>query len=120
MTETETRAIQPFEPFFAMRSLSPSASEIHLVGDADLAAARGDAILIELATFVRSCLEVLGDGNAEIVQIGERGRWQGIRVSVDAALLDRIARQVCPRLHDTLAGCMRSLYPSIDVVWRPR
>jgi len=105
----------PFDTFFALRSLSPSASEIHLVGGADLGADRGDAIVHELAAFVQSCLEVLGDGRVEVVRLGARG----VRVVVDDAMLAVIERQSIPRLHDTLAATIRHRYP-IDVVWRPR
>lgn len=103
----------PFETFFTMRSLSPSASEIHLV--TDLGTDRGDEIMVTLTEFVRSCLEVLGAGQIAISQLGERG----VRINVDAAMLAVIERQSIPRLHDKLAGLIRHRYP-FEVVWRPR
>lgn len=115
-----TKTLQSYDSFFVLRSLSPYASEIHFVAAprSNVAAPRSvDAMMMELTTFVQSCLEVLGGARAEITRLGEDERWSGIRVAIDDALLDTIARQVCPRLHDTLAGWMRGLYPGIDVVW---
>jgi hypothetical protein len=114
---TPSQHIHTSPAFFALRSLSPSTTEIHLVGGPD----RYVATLTELTAFVRSCLEVLGPGEIEITRLGEdQARWRGIRVGVDAALLDVIARQVCPRLHDTIAGWVQHLHPHVDVVWKPR
>lgn len=113
-----TRTLQSYDSFFALRLLSPRASEIHFV---DVDSPRGcDTVMVELTAFVRSCLEVLGGGSAEITQLGEDDRWRGIRVTIDDDLLDVIERQVCPRLYDTLASLLRSRYPGIDVVWSPR
>lgn len=118
-----TKTLQSYDSFFALRSLSPRASEIHLVTTIrpdGPAAGNVDAVMMELTAFVQSCLEVLGGGRAEITQLGEDDRWRGIRVAVDDDLLDVIERQVCPRLHDTLASLMRSRCPGVDVVWSPR
>lgn len=113
-----TKSLQSYDSFFALRSLSPCASEIHFV---DVDSPRGcDTVMVELTAFVQSCLEVLGGSRAEITQLGEDDRWSGIRVAIGDELLDAIERQVCPRLHDTLASLLRSRYPGIDVVWSPR
>jgi hypothetical protein len=113
-----TPTLQPHDSFFALRSLSSRASEIHFV---DVDSPTGvDTVMVELTAFVQSCLEVISGDRAEITPLGADGRWSGVRVAVGDALLDTIERQTCPRLHDTLAGLIRSRYPGIDVVWSPR
>lgn len=116
-------SIQTFESFFTMRSLSQSESEIHLVGSANRGTDydrqdHAEAVMVELTAFVRSCLEALGEGHVEITQLGEGGCWSGIRVAVDNAT--RLPGRCGPRLHDTLAGWVRHLYPGIETIWRPR
>jgi len=114
------KTLQPFASFFVLRSLSASACEIHLVDGAGHDTTHNAAVMHELTAFVRSSFEVLGAVNVTYTQLGEGARWRGIRVAVDDALLDVLARQTIPYLHDTLAGWMKHLYPGIDVVWRPR
>jgi len=112
--------LQPFDSFFALRSLSASASEIHLVDGTGDDTTHNATVMHELTAFVRSSFEVLGAGDATITQLGGGARWRGIRVAIDTSMLDMFARQTIPHLHDTLAGWLRHLYPGIDVVWRPR
>jgi len=106
---------QLFEPFFVLRSSSPRASEVHLVGTIR-GAGHDDVVMIELAAFVRSCLEVLGEGGVEVMQLSEDDRCRGFRVVVDDTKLAVIRRQTIPRVHDLVADWIQCRYPNKDVI----